>query len=229
MAVLWTSSSCFFPSRFSSLLRVVLSLRGIPYCRYSSYFLVLGILVVLPYGLYLVRPYVVTELGSLHRHVRNRLHRAVGRVSRSRLSTSSRPLLPCTFLLSATESTCSSMAWGSTVFGVAWLVNSFEARKGVLWLLESCQQIRTGWCCVVSTRLKPRGLAKPPRVSPLHVSSLGFFPAHIKGRSGSKSPAEFGVRSFKPVTGQETGCSLDHRLGGRAPAGALREETPQDL
>ena len=62
---------------------------------------------------------VVTELGSLHRHVRDRLGRAVGRVSRSRLSTSSRPLLPSTILLSATESTCSSMAWGSTVFG--WL------------------------------------------------------------------------------------------------------------
>ena len=111
---------------------------------------------------------VVTELGSLLRHVRDRPDRAVGRVSRSRLSTS-RPLLPCTFLLSATESTCSSMAWGSTVFGVAWLVNSFEARKVVLWLLETCQQNRTGWCCVVSTRLKPRGLAMPPRVSPLHV------------------------------------------------------------
>ena len=130
----------------------VLTLRGMPYGRYFSYFLVLGIL--------------------------------VGRVSRSRLSTSSRPLLPCTILLSATESTCSSMAWGSTVFGVAWLVNSFEARKVVLWLLETCQQSRTGWCCVVSTRLKPRGLAKPPRVSPLHVSSMDYFPAHIKGRSG---------------------------------------------
>ena len=79
---------------------------------------------------------VVTELGSLLRHVRDRLGRAV-RVSRSRLSTSSRPLLPCTILLSATESTCSSMAWGSTVFGVAWSVNSFEARKVVLWLLET--------------------------------------------------------------------------------------------
>ena len=112
---------------------------------------------------------VVTELGSLHRHVRDRLGRAVGRVSRSRLSTSSRPLLPSTILLSATESTCSSMAWGSTVFGVAGLVNSFEARKVVLWLLETCQQSRTGWCCVVSTRLNPRRLAKPPRVSPLHV------------------------------------------------------------
>ena len=152
MAVLWSSSSCFFPSRFPSLLRVaffvlpstehtdgmaVLTLRGMPYCRYFSYFLVLGIL--------------------------------VGRVSRSRLSTSSRPLLPCTTLLFSTKSSCASMAWGSTVFGVAWLVNSFEARKVVLWLLEPCQQCRTGWCCVVSTRLKPRGLAKPPRVSPLHV------------------------------------------------------------
>ena len=116
----------------------VLTLRGIPYGRYSSYFLVLGFL--------------------------------VGRVSRSRLSTSSRPrLLPCTILLFSTKSSCASMAWGSTVFGVAWLVNSFEARKVVLWLLESCQQTRTGWCCVVSTRLKPRGLAKPPRVSPMHV------------------------------------------------------------
>ena len=62
---------------------------------------------------------VVTELGSLLRHVRDRPDRAVGRVSRSRLSTSSRPLLPNTILLSATESTCSSMAWGSTVF--VWL------------------------------------------------------------------------------------------------------------
>ena len=152
MAVLWSSSSCFFPSRFPSLLRVaffvlpstehtdgmaVLTLRGMPYCRYYLYFLVLGIL--------------------------------VGRVSRSRLSTSSRPLLPCTTLLFSTKSSCASMAWESTVFGVAWLVNSFEARKVVLWLVETCQQSRTGWCCVVSTRLKPRGLAKPPRVSPLHV------------------------------------------------------------
>ena len=35
-------------------------------------------------------------------------------------------------------------AWGSTVFGVAGLVNSFEARKVVLWLLETCQQSHTG-------------------------------------------------------------------------------------
>ena len=34
----------------------VLTLRGMPYCRYSSYFLVLGILVVLPYGPYLIQP-----------------------------------------------------------------------------------------------------------------------------------------------------------------------------
>ena len=171
-SALWSYSSCFFHSRFPSLLRVaffvlpstehtdgmaVLTLRGMPYCRYYSYFLVLGILVVLPYGPYLVRPYS------------HRLGRAVGRVSRSRLSTSSRPLLPGTTLLFSTKSSCASMAWGSTVFGVAGLVNSFEARKVVLWLLETCQQSRTGWCCVVSTRLKPRGLAKPPRVSPLHV------------------------------------------------------------
>ena len=146
MAILWSYSSCFFPSRFPSLLRVaffvlpstehvdgmaVLTLRGMPYCRYFFVFPGIG-------------------------HI-------------GRTCTSSRPLLPCTILLFSTNSSCASMAWGSTVFGVAWLVNSFEARKVVLWLLETCRQSRTGWCCVVSTRLKPRGLAKPPRVSPLHV------------------------------------------------------------
>ena len=88
-----------------------------PYCRYSSYFLVLGILVVLPYGPYLVRPYS------------HRLGRAVGRVSRSRLSTSSRPLLPGTILLSATESTCSSMAWGKHCFRGGWVSQFFRSSK----------------------------------------------------------------------------------------------------
>ena len=64
---------------------------------------------------------------------------------------------------------CEHGLGGALFFGVAWLVNSFEVRKVVLWLLETCLQSRTGWCCVVSTRLKPRGLAKPLRVSPLHV------------------------------------------------------------
>ena len=194
MAVLWTSSSCFFPSRFPSLLRVaffVLPSTVHTDCMPCCPYVVCRIVVILRISWYwaywwycrmdltwywnLAPCFVMFETG---------LAGTVERVSRSRLSTSSRPLLPCTFLLSATESTCSSMAWGSTVFGVAWLVNSFEARKVVLWLLETCQQSRTGWCRVVSTRLKPRGLAKPPRMSPLHVSSLGFFPAHIKGRSG---------------------------------------------
>ena len=189
MAVLWTSSSCFFPSRFPSLLRVVFFVLPstvhtdcMPCCPY----VVCRIVVILRISWYWAYSWycrmvliwydrsdvmtgVVTELGSFLRHVRDRPDGAVGRVSRSRLSTSSRPLLPCTVLLSATESTCSSMAWGSTVFGVAGLVNSFETRKVVLWLLETCQQSRTGWCCVVSTRLNPRRLAKPPRVSPLHV------------------------------------------------------------
>ena len=38
-------------------------------------------------------------------------------------------------LLFAAESTCSSMAWGSTVFGVAGLVIYFEGRKVVQWVL----------------------------------------------------------------------------------------------
>ena len=45
--------------------------------------------------------------------------------------------------------------WKSTVFGVAGLVTHFEAREVVQWLLETCQESRTGWCCVVSTHLNP--------------------------------------------------------------------------
>ena len=60
---------------------------------------------------------------------------AAGRVSRSRLSTSSSPLLHRTILLISTRSSCASMAWESTVFGVAGLVIHFEARKVVQWVL----------------------------------------------------------------------------------------------
>ena len=143
---------------------------------------------------------VVTELGTLLRHVRDRPDRAVGRVSRSRLSTSSRPLLPCTILLSATESTCSSMAWGSTVFGVAWLVNSFEARKVVLWLLETCQQSRTDWCCVVSFSLEPTKTSQAtPSVSVARLVPWVFFPSSHQGKERARIPAEFRARGFKPL------------------------------
>ena len=154
MAVLWTSSSCFFPSRFPSLLRVAFFVPSTEHsdCMPCCPYVVCRIVVILRISRYWaywwycrmdltwydrsdVMTDVVTELGPLLRHVRDRPDRAVGRVSRSRLSTSSRPLLPCTILLSATESTCSSMAWGSTVFGVAGLVIYFEGRKVVQWVL----------------------------------------------------------------------------------------------
>ena len=61
--------------------------------------------------------------------------RAAGRVSRSRLSTSSSPLLHSTILLISTRSSCASVAWWSTVYGVAVLVIHFEARKVVQWVL----------------------------------------------------------------------------------------------
>ena len=55
-------------------------------------------------------------------------------------------------------------AWpgGALFSGVAGLVTSFEARKVVL-------QSRTGWCCLVSTRLNPTKTSQATRVSPLHV------------------------------------------------------------
>ena len=80
--------------------------------------------------------------------------------------------------LSATESTCSSMAWGSTVFGVAGVVTHFEARKVVQWVLAHWFVLS----CIHS--LEPRRLANPPRVSPLHVARLVLW---IRGGAGSGS------------------------------------------
>ena len=91
--------------------------------------------------------------------------------SRSRLCTSSSPLLHSTIHSFTTKSSCASVAWKSTVFGVAGLVTHFEARKVVQWVLAHWFVLS----CIHS--LEPRGLAKPPQVSPLHVSL-------DKGRSG---------------------------------------------
>ena len=83
--------------------------------------------------------------------------------SRSRLCTSSSSLLHSTILSFTTKSSCASMAWKSTVFGVAGLVGHFEARRVVQWVLEHWFVLS----CIHS--LEPRRLAKPPRVSLLHV------------------------------------------------------------
>ena len=82
---------------------------------------------------------------------------AVGRVSRSRSSTSSSPLLHSTILLFATKSRCASMAWGSTVFGVAGLVIHFEARKVVQWMLAHWLVLS----CIHSRELAKTSLATP--------------------------------------------------------------------
>ena len=83
--------------------------------------------------------------------------------SQSRLSTSTSPLLHSTILLISTRSSCASVAWGSTVYGVAILVIHFEARKVVQW-------VHAHWFVLSCIRaLEPRRLAKPPRVSLLHA------------------------------------------------------------
>ena len=83
--------------------------------------------------------------------------------SRSRSCTSSSPLLHSTILLISTRSSCASVAWRSTVYGVAVLAFIPKLER---WF-SGCS--RTGLCGLASTRLNPRRLAKPPRVSPLHV------------------------------------------------------------
>ena len=96
----------------------------------------------------------------------------------SRLCTSSSPLLHSSILLISTTSSCASVAWESTVYG--WLDWSFSS-KLERWV-SGCS--RTGLCGPASTRLNPRRLAKPLRVSPLHVCSMDYFPVHFKESSG---------------------------------------------
>ena len=74
--------------------------------------------------------------------------------------------------------TTPSIAWESTVFGVAGFVAHFEARR---WI-SGC--MRTGLCCLASTREKPGDWPSHPGCLRCTFSSLGYFPAHIKGRSG---------------------------------------------
>ena len=164
---------------------------------------------------------VVTELGSLLRHVRDRLGRAVGRVSRSRLSTSSRPTAALHYSVVGYRVNMFEHGVGEHCFRGGLVSQLFRSSKsGSVVARDTCQQSRTGWCCVVSTRLKPRGLAKPPRLSPLHVKFPGFFPAHIKGRSelGFQRNLELAFSILSPARRQVP-------LGS---SGALREETPQD-
>ena len=77
---------------------------------------------------------------------------------------------------------------------------------------------RTGWCCLASTSLNPRRLAKPPRVSPLHDKFLGFFSSSHQGEERARIPAEFRARILKPVTGKETGSSRLQRSFERGNA-----------
>ena len=167
MAVLWTFSSCFFLSRFPSLLCVaffvlpstehidgmaVLSLRGMPYCRYSSYFLVLGIL--------------------------------VGRVSRSRLSTSSRPLLPCSILLFSTNSKLCEHGLGEHCFRGG-LVGQLFLEK---WFCGCSRHLsaKSHWLvlCRFHSLEATRTSQATPGVSVARLVPWVFFPVHTKGGSG---------------------------------------------
>ena len=98
-----------------------------------------------------------------------------------------------------------SMAWGSTVYGVAGLVFQFEARKVGQWMLAH-------WFVLSGIHsLEPTKTGQAiPGVSVARSVLMDYFPVHIKGRSGLRIPAEFGARIFKPL----------------GSSGALRE--PQD-
>ena len=91
--------------------------------------------------------------------------------------------------------TTPSMVWTDTLFGVVRLAAHFEARRR----FSGC--MRTGLCCLASARWKPGDWPSHPGCLPCTFSSLSFYAARNMGRCGSISPAEFGVRSFKPVTG----------------------------
>ena len=92
--------------------------------------------------------------------------------------------------------TTPSIAWGSTVFGVAGLVIHFEARKVVRWVLAHWFVMS----CIHSLEPTETGQATPG-VSIARLVPWVFYAVRNVGRCGSKSPAEFGVRSVKPVTG----------------------------
>ena len=85
------------------------------------------------------------------------------RFPRSRLCTTSSSLLHSTILLISTRSSCASVAWGEHSFRGGSIGHSFRSSKVGQWVLAH-------WFVLSCIRpLEPRRLAKPPRVSPLHV------------------------------------------------------------
>ena len=129
--------------------------------------------------------------------------------SQSRLSTSTSPLLHSTILLISTRSSCASVAWGSTVYGVAILVIHFEARKGG----------SVGACALVCAVLHPRartqetGQATPgvtvaclvfwksftSRGGMAHIWTLSPDGCNRRRPRRARIPAEFRARVFKPL------------------------------
>ena len=130
---------------------------------------------------------------------------AVGRVSRARLRTTSSPLLHSTILLFATKSRCASMAWGSTVYGVAGLVIYFEGQKVVQWVLAHWLVLS----CIHS--LEPTKTSQAtPGVSVARLFPWVFSQLTSRGGAGSDSS---GIQSSQ--------CRTCHQLGDRflsAPA-----------
>ena len=91
--------------------------------------------------------------------------------SRSRSSTSTSPLLHSSFLLISTRSSCASMVWSDTVFGVS-----------------GCS--RTGLCGLVATHFGCHRC----------MFASWIFPDHIRGEVRARIPAEFRARVFKPLS-----------------------------
>ena len=113
--------------------------------------------------------------------------------SRSRLCTSSSPLLHSSILLISTTSSCASMVWESTVYEVAGLVIQFEARKVGQWMLAHWFV----WSGIHSLEATKTGQATPG----VSVACLfrGLFSSSLQGEERARIPAEFGARIFEPL------------------------------
>ena len=126
---------------------------------------------------------VVTELGSLLRHVRDRPDRVVGRVSRSRLSTSSRPLLPCIFLVVGYRVNMFEQGLGEHCFRGGGISHLFRRSKG-----GSVGASRTGWCCLASHSLEPTKTSQAtPGVSVARLVPWVISQLTSRGGAGSDS------------------------------------------
>ena len=103
----------------------------------------------------------------------------------------SSPLLHSSTLLISTRSSCASMAWGSTVFGVAALVIHFEDRKVGQWVLAH-------WFSGIHSLEPTKTGQATPGVSVARLFH-GLFSSSLQGEERARIPAEFRACIFKPL------------------------------